>query len=463
MRSHFEALKHAEHSSNLVPPLRDSLPRFLHQDIAHTTSGRVSLDLPRPHSPWSSSGTSSAKTHPTLGTPGASSQPAMPPPRTVHKRPMSMVFGSTPQLTPSVTINSPRSPPRTNPATRSGSRSPEHLPTTIAPARASDFTTQEAPRSPLSVTRRLATAGLDLESSERSRVPGATTPIHISNRISSIPPTINRADKPKIPSKPKEPQENKIKRLAPELTELPDKKISPFSTPPSSDGSPSPDRQAFLAQRTPPPQNAKRDLNAQANGILSHGSLPPSRPSDRDPRLLGFSGPTGSIEPRDPRALGFGVDEEQMTARDPGSRPTRASTVSDRSLRMTVTNRDGGPTTPLSQKSAQRHVSEQVRPIPPSAIPKIPAVGSNATQRDPRHFALSKGSSTAPQIEVAARRPPLEPYPEGGEGKRSAATHRRHSYCLIDRLFRVGKRQSQQSRSTMGLNHLQEGMQPMKA
>lgn len=101
-----------------------------------------------------------------------------------------------------------------------------------------------------------------------------------------------------------------------------------------------------------------------------------------------------------------------MTTRDLGSRPTRASTVSDRSLRMSISNRDAGQVTPINQKSGQRHVSEQVRSIPPSIIPKIPAAGSSAMQRDPRQFGFSKGSFTVPQIEVAARRPPLDPYSE---------------------------------------------------
>jgi hypothetical protein len=129
---------------------------------------------------------------------------------------------------------------------------------------------------------------------------------------------------------------------------------------------------------------------------------------------MGFSGPTGSIEPRDPRSLGFSTDVGTVTSRDPDSRPVRASTVSERSSQRTIGSRDPRDPTSLDQKPAQRHVSEQVRSLPPPTIPKIPASGSNIVQRDPRKYGLSKFTSSGPQAEGPARRaPPLPPPPEG--------------------------------------------------
>jgi Endonuclease/Exonuclease/phosphatase family len=92
--------------------------------------------------------------------------------------------------------------------------------------------------------------------------------------------------------------------------------------------------------------------------------------------------------------------------------PARASTVSERSLHRTTGSRDARNLASSNQKPAQRHVSEQVRSLPPSA-PKIPAAPFGAVHRDPRQFGLSKFGSTGSEYDVPSRRaPPLPPVEE---------------------------------------------------
>lgn len=249
---------------------------------------------------------------------------------------------------------------------------------------------------------------------DSSRVSGAFTSHQFPPKTSSIAPAVNRAEKPKISSKPRPSPDHETRRLTPEALEKPEKSVSPFSTPPSSEeGSPSPERQVFVTRRSQLPGALRKDIEAQAYGSPQAIPSSQSRQSQRDPRLLGFSGPTGSIEPRDPRSLGLGTNIVTPTIRDFGGLPARASTVSERSSHRTTGSRDARNPASSNQKPAQRHVSEQVRTLAPPIVPKIPAAGSSAMQRDPRQFGLSKPSSTGPELEGPARRaPPLPPSEE---------------------------------------------------
>jgi hypothetical protein len=228
-------------------------------------------------------------------------------------------------------------------------------------------------------------------------------------RTSFIPPAVNRAEKPKILRRPKPPQHHEARQLTPEPIETPQKRVSPFSTPPSSESSPSPEPQGFLA----------RNLEPETMRNEAQASIPPAdaylRQSDqhqRDPRLLGFSGPTGSIEPRDPRSLGFSPKSPIPSFRDQQSFPSRASTVSEHPSSRYTATKDARHSTFSNQKPAQRHASEQVRALPPPAIPEVVPSGSSAVQRDPRQLGLSKASTTGPQVEDPGRRgttlPPSE-------------------------------------------------------
>jgi WD40 repeat protein len=322
-----------------------------------------------------------------------------------------MNLRSTPQLTPSVTVNSPGSPPRTTTRSRSGSISPERLLGTITPGKIPDFNTELAQRSLLPSLQQLAVSSPDVQSQDPSKVSGVGVSHQFPPRTSSIPPVVNRAEKPKISSKSRATQDHESRRLTPEPTELPEKRVSPFSTPPSSEGSPSPERQGFAVRR-PSLDSTRPNLEAQANGAPSETLPSQSTQPRRDSRLLGFSGPAGSIEPRDPRALGFSTNAVPSISRDLESQPTRANTVSERYSQRNVGARDTYD--PFSsQKPTQRHVSEQVRTVPPQSIPKIPASGTGAVQRDARLYGFSKASSNGPRVEGPTRRaPPLPPLEE---------------------------------------------------
>ncbi|KAF7503757.1 hypothetical protein GJ744_003299 [Endocarpon pusillum] len=409
--SHFEALKNARGSSEAVPSPQDNRSKFLRQNNAHLGSiGRVSLDLPRPQSSWSStSGASNGERPMTPRNPGVPLPRSASPSRKVHKRPMSMNFGSTPQLTPSVTINSPKSPPRTNPVSRSGSRSPERLLATIAPGRIAKFNTLPAQPPLPAVTQSSAANSAEMQSQDSSHVPGVLSSHHFPARTSSIAPAVNRAEKPKIPAKPKSPPEHGSRRLTPEPIEKPDKSVSPFSTPPSSEGSPSPGRSTFAAPQPPSPEAVRTKFEARNRGRGSEAFSPQSRETKRDPRFMGFSSPTGSIEPRDPRSLGFSTNASTSMARTHENVPARASTVSERSSHRITGSIDARHLASSQQKPAQRHVSEQARTLPPPTIPKISS-GFSSVQRDPSQFGTSKNSSSEPQVENAApRAPPLPP------------------------------------------------------
>lgn len=321
-----------------------------------------------------------------------------------------MNFGSTPQLTPSVTINSPKSPPRTSPASRSGSRSPERLLATITPGRIINFNTQPAQRSFLPLPQQIAADTPDAQLQDSWKVSEAVTSPPFRRTTSSIAPAVNRTEKPMISSRPKPPQDYETRRLTPEPIEAPEKRISPFSTPPSSEGSPSPERQLLAARRPSPSDSERVNRDALAYGTPPEVFPPSSRQPQRDPRSMGFSGPTGSIEPRDPRSLGLSTNVVTSTSRSAEGRSVLSSTVSERASNRTTGSRDARDLTPLNQKPAQRHVSEQVRVLPPPTIPKIPASGSNTVHRDPRQYGLSKANTTGPQVEGSARRaPPLPP------------------------------------------------------
>lgn len=225
-------------------------------------------------------------------------------------------------------------------------------------------------------------------------------------KTSSVPPLVNRAEKPKF-SKVEAAKDHERRRLTPDPIELPAEKVSPFSTPPSSEGSPSPERQGFVTSRPSPPGASKTDYADQSDVTKSETFSAQSMQSRGDPRLLGFSAPTGSVELRDARTLGLSSKAiTPTTTRDSELRPARAHTVSERSLQSSAGSKDARHPAYSGHKRAQRHVSEQVRALPPPTIPKIPASGSSAVQRGLKHHGLLMASPTAPQVEGPHRKAP---------------------------------------------------------
>lgn len=323
---------------------------------------------------------------------------------------MSMETRSTPHLPPFVAIHSPGSPPKTNPGSRNGSRSPERLLSAITAGKIPSFRVQAAQRDASSPKQEPSTDAQDERHEKLSGVDAGSISSSSLPRTSSLPPAVNRAEKPKIPAKPKPPQSYESRKLTPEPVERPENRVSPFSTPPSSEGSPSPERQHFVTTNSLP---GRMGDPLHANGNPSSRSSREQGHQQRDPRLLGFSSSTGSIEPRDPRSLGLNSNATASPIGSRGFRSAPAKTVPDRfstSQPTTVYQRDSAYT---SQNSAPRRIPTQSKAPSPSTISTRPSSSSSASQRDPRQIVVSNPNTNRLQVEGPSRRaPPLLP-PEG--------------------------------------------------
>ncbi|KAL2423954.1 putative inositol polyphosphate 5-phosphatase C9G1.10c [Exophiala dermatitidis] len=348
LRSHFEGLK----ASQSQQDERGSIPVSPH--TLKPTSGqspvptlRASLDLPRPISPWTGGGSLS------YGGPPTPIQMTDSPPKPGHKRPMSMLVQSSPQLTPSVKVDSPRSPPRTY-FERSASRSPEQVDNTPF-AKVRELISQHSsasstrPPTPRAVSGdRSSTLRLVRNDSVPGEGPGSKSPAR--------PPPVNRAEKPKIPSKPSAISMPAGLGLNPNARRPSvESRVSPFSTPPSSEEnspsqSPKIKRNSQTAESLPTPNRV----------IASPAPFAPTEEGyvrQNDARFMGFSARPPAAERRDSRTLGFPTPDPRPPSRG-STLPTRASTVSEKPSRDP---RDFGLSTGTP---TPRHVSETIRSTP---------------------------------------------------------------------------------------------------
>lgn len=379
LRSHFEGLK----VNQSQPDDRGSIPTSPHvlrpvDAASPLPTLRASFDLPRPSSPWAGG----AQTHhgglhtPTRGTDS--------PPKPGHKRPMSMLLQSSPQLTPSVKVESPRSPPRTF-FERSSSRSPERIDNTPF-AKVRELISQHSSRASSRPPTPRAQSSDRLDPSmtvERTNVEdsGASETIKLAGKP---PPPVNRADKPKIPAKPTTIPMPPNMGLNPEARRPSfEAKVSPFSTPPSSDES--------SPSRSPEPQALISVLRSGEPVVAPIRSVPPlaSAPAgdpaverQKDARLLGFSSKPVSTEKKDPRTLGFTTPDLRQP-NQPAILPARANTVSEKPTRDP---REMGLS---SARATPRHVSESIRHAPsPPPTPVQPPTRAGPP-RDARMFGFS--------------------------------------------------------------------------
>jgi len=251
-------------------------------------SGRISLDVPRSDGPQTSTSHIS---------PARLAGPLTPDVRSTHSpffatpkpRPISMGPLSPPRSPPLVTVDSPRSPPKPsnyvhapNPSptvtatpgssttSRSGSpqlnglrhvRNPSRSPTPGIEARQAPF---------LSATAPAPTTTDPLKPS-----PSAKSPV--SNNMPP-PPPINRAGKPKIVSNhPSVTGRAFSDALAPDTSlELPDERVSPFSTPPSSaESSPDPSPPSAHERSRPRAQAGANSRDSYFGSPSVHRGAPP--------------------------------------------------------------------------------------------------------------------------------------------------------------------------------------------
>ena len=207
------------------------------------TIDRASLNIPRRPSPWSSSeALNVSDPRPTIRTPRTPSTPisrSQLSPSPLRQRPTSMVSLSPSRSLSIVTVDSPGSPPKSLNLPKVHVGPGSSSPSPMAPARPRSYATYGHP--PLSPSY------LPFEDLEKDLEGGTGSDGHslpfkqnlvrkpLDTLVKNTPPPVNRAEKPKIPVKPL--SGIRISNLELETMAV-DERLSPFSTPPSSDESP---------------------------------------------------------------------------------------------------------------------------------------------------------------------------------------------------------------------------------
>lgn len=244
-----------------------------------------------------------------------------------------MQIGSSPHLTPVLTVDSPRSPPRGVDVRQGGEHwsSLNRGDSDVSPKSASwqspsrSFSRPKTPNSPFG-------GSVDAPRSAREVSPVGKA------KSTSVPPPVNRAEKPKIPAKPAN-----ISQLEPthDRSSCEDR-VSPFSTPPSSpERPPQTTVESTRPERSPKPPVPSR-LSPEPL------SLPPA--ADKSPRL-GQSA-RRSVDMREP-----GVARPRPVAEP--SRDTKPT------IRPAAQHRDARDSALASQKLATSDHPEDRPGLPP--------------------------------------------------------------------------------------------------
>lgn len=215
------------------------------EDAQHDAqrSIRASVDTPRNPSPWSTTGAAFLSQGP--GTAGSSVPRPLQHSSRIVQRPVSTISLSTPHSPPLAKVNPPTSPPK---GPQSASKQPSLQPATAKPMEDVSIGPQSTRIAPVPPSRarphtmasslRLSKAesengNVDSQPASKSIVDGL-----IESTMISSPPPVNRADKPRI-SEESSSVARKV-NLEP-LVAAADERVSPFSTPPSSDESVEPE------------------------------------------------------------------------------------------------------------------------------------------------------------------------------------------------------------------------------
>lgn len=315
---------------------------------------------------------------------------------------MSMNIQSSPQLTPSVIIESPRSPPKGYFLSRNGTRSPDRLANTLPYGQVQGSASN--PSSGTSTRPGTPRAGpIDNGSVEDPRelkrfsnLPGQSG--SSAAKSSSVPPPVNRADKPKIPSKPAaQISASDLVALAPAPQRASSKdRVSPFSTPPSSDGSPSPERDGGPGRRHNKrgPPNSRRSPQPGMDTVLVQTSRTRKESQDtsrsKDSRQWGLKSPNESKDVRDPRALGLPVLKTPASiTQDSGRDPAPEA----RKLPPLLASPDARELGFSGHKAISRQsLDEKEGPQPKANHVNVP-YKAPATHRDPRGIGFSSRGS----------------------------------------------------------------------
>ena len=388
LRSLFENKSSASSGPSTAPPPRPLASHEQVQDDAQKST-RASLDMPRYPSQWLTTATTLSPHGPRTARP-----PVVPRPlqksSTGLQRPVSTTSLTAPRSPPLVTVmsstSSSRSPrlasvqPSINLANMepsknisTGSLSPRIIP--VPPKRTRPYATAIPP----SLSRAKS------ENGNMNHKPAQKTidegPVESITR--SIPPPVNRADKPKIPRRPHV-MAGRV-NLEPLVTAA-DERISPFSTPPSSDESMGPGSDKLDQYKVS--QNEARGL--QGKGIVPQAALQSlsgiQRPSDR------MTGPRPPIS--DARRLGFmqGTGSQQAVVDNPPGLPPRRAQEQQRF--RAPSGRQVIKATTSAETSSTRYSAAQLQSslnLPPDILPP-PRRNSTVI---PDHIALTERSHPA--------------------------------------------------------------------
>ncbi|RAK79434.1 putative inositol polyphosphate phosphatase [Aspergillus fijiensis CBS 313.89] len=369
--SHFENLSHRRAPSAATNGTRDT-PSFLRtlepgDDVR--SSSRASLDLSRSHTPWDSTPELN-RSHGSLHGNGIPPRPGRTPgvsPGRRQDRPMSLSLRSSPQLPPTLTVDSPRSPPR---GFGPLGEHEDHVQLPRSPLNASRESLPTIPqggRPTTPVTSRFPTepkVGSLSPGPTGSMTSGRDSPQDHHGKSASLPPPVNRVDKPKIPVKPAALSHHdggggSLTTPQPERAPV-DDRISPFSTPPSS------------PEKDSPKQNPATSSGIQLARSPSRRS--PSQPPAEPPRYR-FEERTSTPQPPLFR-------EPSFTQRHSVPEPPRET----RPLSVQIPPRPSLPAEPLSAVplSANRipmHDGFSERPGLPPRQPSIARRGGPSPSR----------------------------------------------------------------------------------
>lgn len=238
----------------MPPPTLAQSPRSAshrnHGEEGAQPAGRVSLDVVRGASPYTTAGLGGQGPEQYSATPSKRGLRALTPDSASRQRPVSMSALTGPRSPPTLVVNSPQSPSKSLhlPSIPIGSATSPQGPLTPA---------VPTSRPPLAVSsQHVRTPSHSMTANLCQRTPQTTDVSDVQIRSKRIlpdpphgtiarnalaPPPINRAEKPKIPTKPGFAGSDFVGSiLQPEMTRTGDRG-SPFSTPRSSGGSPEAD------------------------------------------------------------------------------------------------------------------------------------------------------------------------------------------------------------------------------
>ncbi|KAJ4982639.1 inositol polyphosphate [Stagonosporopsis vannaccii] len=237
-------------------------------DDHRRADGRISLDIPRDFLDRASPSVADLSAH---GRPTPRSSTLRAPWTSSKPRPTSMVAFSPPRSPtrartrspPKVTVQSPKSPP--------GGLTPPIL--SPRPSRPTPHAALDAPAAskPFKIASRNGTPGAEAKSLSATATGSSTSgDSRKSDRPTAsappMPPPVNRAGKPKIPTKPQPVDTAARPRASLEpVARSEDERISPFNTPPSSAGS----------AKAPDPSPPTLPMASKPKGILKDGYFPP--------------------------------------------------------------------------------------------------------------------------------------------------------------------------------------------